>query len=88
MDLSIIPALAIRTEFQRLPCASGEDGNPAFSHQIIGDLLANALLRRPNFVVLGVHRDNEPAIRLYRRFGFEFMPGPESVYKRMFRRLR
>jgi hypothetical protein len=88
IDLSIIPALAIQTEFQRLPQGGDENDNPRLSHQIFGDLLGKALLRSPDFVVLCVHRDNEAAIRLYQHFGFTFMPGPDPAYMRMQRRLR
>jgi ribosomal protein S18 acetylase RimI-like enzyme len=88
MDLSIIPALAIQTEFQHLSRGVSEDDNPNFSHQILGDLLGRALLQPPDFIVLCVHRDNDKAIRLYQRFGFKDIPGPTSPYKRMQRRLR
>lgn len=87
-DLSIIPALAIQTEFQHLPRRRDEEDNPGFSHQIVGDLLGKALLQAPDFVVLCVHRDNRKAITLYKRFGFKFMPGPDQIHKRMQRRLR
>ncbi len=87
-DLSIIPALAIRTEFQHLPRNQGDEDNPSFSHQILGDLLGKALLQAPDFVVLCVHQDNHKAISLYQRFGFAFMPGPDPIHKRMLRRLR
>ena len=87
-DLSIIPALAIQTEFQHLPRRCDEEDNPGFSHQIVGDLLGKALLQAPDFVVLCVHRDNRKAITLYKRFGFKFMPGPDQIHKRMQRRLR
>jgi hypothetical protein len=88
LDLSIIPALAIQTEFQHLPRHRGEEDNPSFSHQIVGDLLGKALLQSPDFLVLCVHRDNLKAIKLYKHFGFQFMPGPDPVYTRMLRRLR
>ena len=87
-DLSIIPALAIQTDFQHLPRHRDEEDNPSFSHQIVGDLLGKALLQAPDFVVLCVHRDNRKAITLYKHFGFKFMPGPDQIHKRMQRRLR
>ncbi len=87
-DLSIIPALAIQTEFQHLPRDHDAEDNPSFSHQIVGDLLGKALLQAPDFVVLCVHHDNRKAIRLYKHFGFKFMPGPDPIHKRMLRRLR
>ena len=88
-DLSIIPALAIQTEFQHLPRGKSDDDNPPFSHQILGDLLGKSLLQAPDFVVLCVHQDNDKAIRLYKKhFGFKFMPGPDPVHRRMQRRLR
>ena len=88
VDLSIIPALAIQTEFQHLPRDQEVEDNPSFSHQIMGDLLGKAHLQSPDFVVLCVHRDNDKAIRLYKHFGFTFMPGPDPIHKRMLRRLR
>lgn len=88
IDLSIIPALAIRTEFQHLTRRHDEEGNPGFSHQIVGDLLGKALLRSPDFAVLGVHRDNVKAIKLYKHFGFKFIAGPDCVHRRMQRRLK
>jgi hypothetical protein len=87
-DLSIIPAIAIQTEFHHLPRHHDEEDNPSFSHQIVGDLLGKSLLQPPDFVVLCVHRDNRKAIALYRQFGFKFMPGPDPIHKRMQRRLR
>lgn len=87
-NLSVIPALAIQTEFQHLP-RTQDDDTPGFSHQILGDLLGRALLQSPDFVVLCVHRDNHKAMALYQNhFGFKFIPGPDSTYKRMQRRLR
>ena len=49
---SIIPALAIQTDFQHLPRHHDEEEHPTFSHQIVGDLLGKALLQAPDFVVL------------------------------------
>jgi ribosomal protein S18 acetylase RimI-like enzyme len=88
-ELSIIPALAIQTEFQHLPRCRNDDPRASFSHQIVGDLLGKALRQAPDFVVLCVHRDNRKAITLYQKhFGFKFIPGPDPIHKRMQRRLR
>jgi ribosomal protein S18 acetylase RimI-like enzyme len=85
-QFSIIPALAIKSEFQRQP-RSQRDGQK-FSHQILGDLLGKALGHQTQFAGLFVHQLNTHAIRLYKKFGFKELPGIENGYRRMYRRLR
>jgi ribosomal protein S18 acetylase RimI-like enzyme len=87
-SLSIIPALAIQTEFQNLPpdCL---DNNPSFSHQLLADLIGKATMQAPDTLVLFVHRQNQKAIDLYNRFGFKDTPSREILeHKAMQKRLR
>ncbi len=91
IELSIIPALAIKTAFQHLP--ADNFSNPSFSHQLLADLIGKAALQHPDSVVLFVHEKNWKAIALYNAFGFETIPGPPidrggERFNRMYLRLR
>lgn len=72
-DSSIIPMLAIRSEFQGRP--SDQPGN-RYSDQIIGDLVAEAASHTERRPLIGLYVDpeNGPAIRVYERHFFELMP--------------
>jgi hypothetical protein len=75
---SIIPAVAIDTAFQRL----GTTGNDCIrlSNQILADLIGKAMAgNSTDHLILGVHKDNAPARKLYgHHFGFVECPGPSG----------
>ena len=65
-NLSIIPSLAVQTEFQCKP-----DSPPRYSHLILGDLISKAREHRNQLLVLYVHVDNTRAIKFYEKFDFK-----------------
>jgi hypothetical protein len=70
--ISTVPNMAIQT-----PQKGGSDENGKFSDQFL-DLLkfvAQGHAERQRFIGLYVHPNNAPAIRLYQRHKYEFVPG-------------
>jgi GNAT superfamily N-acetyltransferase len=69
-SLVIVPAVALRKQFWGKPDGPPED---RYSSQIMRHLLteADALPGQPPAVGLFVHPDNQAAIKLYERFGFQ-----------------
>jgi GNAT superfamily N-acetyltransferase len=61
----IIPQIAVAREFWGKPV-----NGLRYSHQILGDLLGQAYKLNHPLVLLQVHRDNAPALRLYEQFQF------------------
>ena len=88
-DVVIIPMLGIDTKYQGQP----DDPDWRYSNQIMAHLLFEArrmirewerdAARKPKRLVLFVHRDNERAIRFYRRCGFELLEGVEFRYNQL-----
>jgi ribosomal protein S18 acetylase RimI-like enzyme len=62
----MIPMLALRREFHGKP-----EQRPRYSDQIIGDLVGRAQADGIRSLGLVVHVQNEAALRLYVRHGFE-----------------
>ena len=77
----IIPMLGIETRFQGQP----SDPNWRYARQIMSHLLAEGERiarewsgdadKKPQWLVLMVHRDNARAIRFYEQCGLELIPG-------------
>lgn len=77
----LIPMLGLDTRFHGQP----SDPNWRYSRQIMSHLLAEGeriarewtgdVEKKPQWLVLMVHRDNARAIRLYEQCGFELIPG-------------
>jgi len=78
-ELGILPALAIQTDFQSGP----KNDPPKFSDQIMNDLIYKARRLGPPILMLDVHKDNHPAIRLYERFDFQSTGYERDSYVRM-----
>lgn len=87
-EYAYIPQLAIASQFQGGP--RGVEREQKYSHQIMRDLIGEALLIGPNELALRVHEDNLPAIRLYETFDFHALPrrSRDNDYIRMIRLLR
>ncbi|MCD4728254.1 MAG: hypothetical protein K8R46_11360, partial [Pirellulales bacterium] len=75
-NFSIIPALAVHSDFQHIVPESPTD-NPRYSNQILSHLINEAMLLPHDFLVLHVHSDNTPALNLYRHYGFKEIQGSE-----------
>jgi len=85
-SLTIIPALAIRSEYQGKP--DDVEERDKFSHQIMRDLIGRAKpLGRP-ILGLFVHPRNTRAIRLYVKFGFEKVQRAGNGHDQMMLRLQ
>ena len=82
VQLSIIPSLAIKVEFQGRP-----EEPPRYSHQIMQDLLAKARLQNTEQLMLDVHRKNSKAIAFYMNFDFVQIGDVHNEHIKMFHRL-
>jgi ribosomal protein S18 acetylase RimI-like enzyme len=82
VNCSIIPSIAIRSEYQGKPVTP-----PKYSDQIISDLVAKAQEHGTDLLVLDVVRDNAAAIAVYRRAGFFDTGFVRDGQLKMFRRL-
>lgn len=71
--IQYIPGLALAEQFQ----GQSYDGKK-YSHIIMEHILSVATDREPGLVGLHVYPENEKAIRLYRRFGFKVIGGPDK----------
>lgn len=67
-ELGHIPMLAVASAFQGKP---DHDDARRYSRQIMEHVIAQAIERRFHELCLKVHCNNERAIGLYRRFGFQ-----------------
>lgn len=85
-EYAYIPQLAVASKFQGGPPPPSQK----YSHQIMVDLIARALLLGPDELALRVHEDNDAGIRLYTRFDFAQFPrrARDGNYIRMVRELR
>ena len=73
--IQYIPGLALAEQFhgQRV----SQDGKK-YSHVIMEHVLSVAAGRKPDLIGLHVYPGNTKAIRLYQRFGFEVIGGPDK----------
>jgi ribosomal protein S18 acetylase RimI-like enzyme len=83
IHLSIIPSLAIQSQFQGQP----NDGSPKYSHQIMEDLIAQARQQGSDILTLDVHQENVRAIKVYEKFGFVALGDIYHDHIKMFLRL-
>ena len=84
LAVTIIPAMAVASEFQKLRLPDGRK----LSEAILSDLIAAAQALSPEVLVLTVHKDNVKAQRLYVNAGFQFLKAKRGENLRMFLNLR
>ncbi|MEQ9009519.1 MAG: hypothetical protein RLP12_16685, partial [Ekhidna sp.] len=82
--LSIIPSLAIKSEFQGHPVGAER----RYSHELFEDLLAKAQDKDPDLLLLYVHKDNQKAISFYSTYKFSRLGDIHYDNIKMFLRLR
>ena len=82
-SFSIIPALAVQSPFWGLP----RDGTK-YSHQILSQLIAEAIASGTELLILDVDIRNRHAIELYMQFGFSNYGMPRDTQQKMTVRLR
>jgi ribosomal protein S18 acetylase RimI-like enzyme len=85
--VSIIPSVAIATGFQGEP----KDGpkEEMYCRQIMDHLVKHALENGTEYLALMVHEENDKAIKLYTKYGFEFFEHRHGKkYRKMFCVLR
>lgn len=68
--VSIIPALAVSTSFQR---QRPHEESPTYARMILDFLIVKAVEAGRDRLVLYVDKRNEPAIQLYRKAGFAIL---------------